>query len=47
MVFPSQLDFKTWVQVIPDFMHYIDHVKYVFTLIIGSFSSFVEITAFT
>lgn len=27
MVFPPELDIKTWIQVVPDLMHYIDHAK--------------------
>ncbi|KAF9444803.1 terpenoid synthase [Macrolepiota fuliginosa MF-IS2] len=27
MVFPPELDLKSWIQVMPDFMHYINHVN--------------------
>lgn len=27
MVFPPHLDLKIWIQVLPDLIHYCDHVK--------------------
>lgn len=29
MVFPPELDFKTWIQVVPDLMHWIEYGKLV------------------
>jgi len=31
MIFPAELDIKTWIQVTPDLMHYIDHTNDLFS----------------
>ncbi|KAF9444212.1 terpenoid synthase [Macrolepiota fuliginosa MF-IS2] len=49
MVFPPELDLTSWIQVAPDFMHYIDHVNDLFSFfkeeVSGETLNFVSMSA--